>query len=70
MSAKRLIEAEDTEKFQQVVKQDFHGNFLGVKVTGTCLFSSGILKQMVLILVCLQDLFTLHILDDKDDLAP
>ena len=52
------------------MKQDFHGNFLGLKVTCTCLFSSGILIQMVLILVCLQDPFTLHKLDDKDVLAP
>ena len=52
------------------MKQDFHGNFLGLKVTCTCLFSSGILNQMVLILVCLQDPFTLHKLDDKDVLAP
>jgi len=52
------------------VKQVFHGNLLGLKVTCTCLFSSGILNQMVLILVYLQDLFTLHKLDNKDVLAP
>lgn len=60
----------DERKGRWVVKQDFHGNFLGLKVTCTWFFSSGVLNQMVLILVCLQDLFTLHKLADKDVLAP